>query len=157
MPDSPKNQSGDIKLAAASALMAGKKGLITGVANDRSIAWGIANILSQHGAEMAFTYQGEAFGKRVRPLAESVGSTIVLPCDVEDESSMDAVFDALKKDWGGLDFVVHAIAFSDKEGSTMVEPTLSASAAPTRPWRSSEKKAEQCRVPQARSWPARRA
>ena len=115
MQDSPKNQPGDIKLAAESALMAGKKGLIMGVANDRSISWGIANILNRHGAEMAFTYQGEAFGKRVRPLAESVGSTLVLPCDVEDESSMDAVFSDLEKDWDGLDFVVHAIAFSDKE------------------------------------------
>ena len=115
MPGSPKNQPDDIKLAAESALMAGKKGLIMGVANDRSIAWGIANILNRHGAEMAFTYQGEAFGKRVRPLAESVGSTLVLPCDVEDKSSMDAVFSDLEKDWGGLDFVVHAIAFSDKE------------------------------------------
>ena len=115
MPGSPKNHPDDIKLAAEGALMAGKKGLIMGVANDRSIAWGIANILNRHGAEMAFTYQGEAFGKRVRPLAESVGSTLVLPCDVEDESSMDAVFSDLEKDWGGLDFVVHAIAFSDKE------------------------------------------
>ena len=115
MPGSPKNQPNDIKMAAESALMAGKKGLIMGVANDRSISWGIANILNRHGAEMAFTYQGEAFGKRVRPLAESVGSTLVLPCDVEDESSMDAVFSDLEKDWGGLDFVVHAIAFSDKE------------------------------------------
>ena len=115
MPGSLKNQPDDIKLVAESALMAGKKGLIMGVANDRSIAWGIANILNRHGAEMAFTYQGEAFGKRVRPLAESVGSTLVLPCDVEDESSMDAVFSDLEKDWGGLDFVVHAIAFSDKE------------------------------------------
>jgi enoyl-[acyl-carrier protein] reductase I len=115
VPGSPKNHPDDIKLGAKSALMAGKKGLIMGVANNRSIAWGIANILNRHGAEMAFTYQGEEFGKRVRPLAESVDSTLVLPCDVEDESSMDAAFSDLEKDWGVLDFVVHAIAFSDKE------------------------------------------
>ncbi|MCH8237077.1 MAG: SDR family oxidoreductase [Proteobacteria bacterium] len=95
--------------------MAGKKGLIMGVANERSIAWGIADVLDQHGAEMAFTYQGEAFGKRVRPLAESVGSDIILPCDVEDEPSMDRVFSTLADAWGGLDFVVHAVAYSDKE------------------------------------------
>ena len=95
-------------------LMAGKRGLIMGVANERSIAWGIARSLAAHGAELAFTYQIEALGQRVRPLAESVGSEMVLPCDVEDTASMDAVFDTLEKDWGGLDFVVHAIAFSDR-------------------------------------------
>ena len=115
MPGSPKNQPDDIKLAAESALMAGKKGLIMGVANNRSIAWGIANILSQHGAEMAFTYQNDALGKRVRPLAESVGSDIILPCDVEDEPSMDRVFTTISDAWGSLDFVVHAVAYSDKE------------------------------------------
>jgi enoyl-[acyl-carrier protein] reductase I len=98
----------------ASSLMAGKKGLIMGVANDRSIAWGIAKVAAEHGAELAFTYQGEALEKRVRPLAEEVGSTLVLPCDVGDESSIDAAFAEIEKKWGKLDFVVHAIAFSDK-------------------------------------------
>jgi enoyl-[acyl-carrier protein] reductase I len=97
-----------------SGLMAGKRGLVMGVANDHSIAWGIAKKLSQHGAELAFTYQGDAFGKRVRPLAESVGSDLLLPCDVEDIATVDAVFDALKERWGSIDFLVHAIAFSDK-------------------------------------------
>jgi len=96
-------------------LMAGKKGLIMGVANDRSIAWGIARTLYDHGAEMAFTFQGEALEKRVRPLAESVGSNIVLPCDVNGESAIEEVFSFLEKSWGELDFVVHAIAYSDKE------------------------------------------
>ncbi len=86
-----------------------------GVANDHSIAWGIAETLSRHGAELAFTYQDENFGKRVRPLAESIGASPVLPCDVADEASIDAVFAALREDWGRLDFVVHAIAYSDKE------------------------------------------
>ena len=95
-------------------LMAGKRGLIMGVANDHSIAWGIAKTLAEHGAELAFTYQGEAFGKRVRPLAESVGATIVEPCEVNDPASIDAVFATLSRQWGGLDFVVHAIAHSDK-------------------------------------------
>ncbi|PKR88464.1 enoyl-[acyl-carrier-protein] reductase FabI [Pleomorphomonas diazotrophica] len=95
-------------------LMAGKRGLVMGVANDHSIAWGIAKALSAAGAELAFTYQGEAFGRRVRPLAEEVGAKLLLPCDVEDEASVDAVFDALKAEWGGLDFLVHAIGFSDK-------------------------------------------
>ncbi|MDF2813600.1 MAG: enoyl-[acyl-carrier-protein] reductase, partial [Microvirga sp.] len=94
--------------------MQGKRGLIMGVANDHSIAWGIAKTLSQHGAQLAFTYQGEALGKRVAPLAESLGSDIVLPCDVEDIASVDAVFAELDKRWDGLDFVVHAIGFSDK-------------------------------------------
>ncbi|MDA1072973.1 MAG: enoyl-ACP reductase FabI [Proteobacteria bacterium] len=97
------------------SLMAGKRGLIMGVANDRSIAWGIARTLAQHGAELAFTYQGEALGKRVKPLAESVGSKIVLECDVTSEASMDAVFEEVGRTWGGLDFLVHAIAFADKE------------------------------------------
>jgi len=95
-------------------LMAGKRGLIMGVANDRSIAWGIASLAAQHGAELAFTYQGEALAKRVIPLAESVGSTLVLPCDVCDDTSVDAVFAALAAKWGKLDFIVHAIAWSDK-------------------------------------------
>ncbi len=95
-------------------LMAGKRGLVMGVANDHSIAWGIAKALSAAGAELAFTYQGEAFGRRVRPLAEEVGAKLLLPCDVEDEASVDAVFAALKAEWGKLDFLVHAIGFSDK-------------------------------------------
>ena len=97
-----------------SGLMAGKRGLIMGVANDKSIAWGIARAAAAAGAEVAFTYQGEALEKRVRPLASSVGSDIVLPCDVTDAASIDSVFDTLKEKWGKLDFVVHAIGFSDK-------------------------------------------
>jgi enoyl-[acyl-carrier protein] reductase I len=95
--------------------MHGKRGLIMGVANQNSIAWGIASMLAKHGAECAFTFQGEALGKRVKPLAESIGSSLVLPCDVEDIASVDAVFEALKSAWGSLDFLVHAIGFSDKE------------------------------------------
>ena len=94
--------------------MQGKRGLVMGVANDHSIAWGIATELAKHGAELAFTYQGEAFGKRVQPLAESVGSNILIPCDVEDVSTVDNVFAVLKEKWGKIDFLVHAIAFSDK-------------------------------------------
>jgi enoyl-[acyl-carrier protein] reductase I len=97
-----------------SRLMAGKRGLILGVANDHSIAWGIARRLAAHGAELAFTYQDEAFQRRVEPLAESVGGKIVLPCDVADADSLDRVFGRLADAWSGLDFVVHAIAFSDK-------------------------------------------
>ncbi|MEM9279489.1 MAG: enoyl-ACP reductase FabI [Pseudomonadota bacterium] len=96
-------------------LMKGKRGLVMGVANNHSIAWGIAKRLADEGAELAFTYQGEAFGKRVKPLADSVGAKLLLPCDVEDISTVDAVFDALKSEWGKLDFIVHAIAFSDKD------------------------------------------
>ena len=99
-------------------LMDGKRGLIMGVANDHSIAWGIAKMLAAHGATLAFTFQGEALGKRVKPLAASVGADIVLPCDVEDEASVDAVFAELKRTWGTLDFLVHAIAFSDKSQLT---------------------------------------
>src|SRR3569833_736326 len=95
-------------------LMQGKRGLAMGVANDHSIAWGIAKMLSEHGAEIAFTYQREALGKRVKPLAESVGSKIVMTCAVEDVATVDAVFDRIKSDWGKMDFLVHAIAFSDK-------------------------------------------
>src|SRR5919107_1813648 len=97
-----------------SQLMQGKRGLIMGVANDHSIAWGIAKTLAQHGAALAFTYQGEALGRRVKPLAESVGGKILLPCDVEDVASVDTVFAELKKQWGTMDFLVHAIGFSDK-------------------------------------------
>src|SRR6202451_994890 len=95
-------------------LMHGKRGLIMGVANDHSIAWGIAKALAAHDAKLAFTYQGEALGKRVKPLAASVGADLVLPCDVEDLASVDAVFAELSRAWGGLDFLVHAVAFSDK-------------------------------------------
>jgi enoyl-[acyl-carrier protein] reductase I len=95
-------------------LMKGKRGLIMGIANDHSIAWGIARTLAAQGAEMAFTFQGEALGKRVRPLAEQLGVKQVLSCDVEDLASVDSVFSALKQAWGGLDFLVHAIAYSDK-------------------------------------------
>ncbi len=98
----------------AGALMKGKRGLIMGVANDHSIAWGIANALHKQGAELAFTYQGEALMKRVKPLAESVGAKLVLPCDVEDVASVDKVFAEIGKAWGKLDFLVHAVAFSDK-------------------------------------------
>src|ERR1700736_4900937 len=95
-------------------LMHGKRGLIMGVANDHSIAWGIAKTLAGHGAKLAFTYQGEALGKRGKPLASSVDADLVLPCDVEDATSVDAVFAELARFWGTLDFLVHAIAFSDK-------------------------------------------
>ena len=95
-------------------LMQGKRGLIMGVANDHSIAWGIARTLAAHDAKLAFTYQGDALGKRVKPLAASVGADLVLPCDVEDTASVDAVFAELSRMWGTLDFLVHAIAFSDK-------------------------------------------
>jgi len=94
--------------------MKGKRGLIMGVANDHSIAWGIAKAVAAQGAELAFTYQGEALGRRVKPLAESLKSKIVLPCDVEDIASVDAVFAEIEKQWGTLDFYVHAIGFSDK-------------------------------------------
>jgi enoyl-[acyl-carrier protein] reductase I len=95
-------------------LMKGRRGLVMGVANDHSIAWGIAKALHDHGAELAFTYQGDAFGRRVRPLAESLGSKLVLPCDVEDGATVDRVMAEMARAWGTIDFVVHAIAFSDK-------------------------------------------
>ena len=95
-------------------LMHGKRGLIMGVANDHSIAWGIARTLAAQGAKLAFTHQGDALGRRVKPLALSVGSDLVLPCDVEDIASVDAVFTELRRTWGTLDFLVHAIGFSDK-------------------------------------------
>ena len=107
-------QHGD-NMSASSPLMAGKKGLIMGVANDRSIAWGIARTVAEHGAELAYTYQGDALGKRVRPLAESVKSEIVVPCDVTDSASIDATFKTIEAQWGRLDFLVHAIAYSDKD------------------------------------------
>mgnify|MGYP001627790139 CR=1 FL=1 len=98
----------------SNGLMAGKRGLIMGLANDKSIAWGIARALGEAGAELAFSYQGDALKKRVGPLAAQLGSDIVLPCDVSDESSVDALFAELKERWGKLDFLVHAIGFSDK-------------------------------------------
>ncbi len=95
-------------------LMKGTRGLVMGVANDHSIAWGIARTLAAHGAELAYTYQGDALAKRVRPLAESTGAKIVLPCDVEDIASVDSVFAELGRQWGTMDFLLHAVAFSDK-------------------------------------------
>ena len=102
-------------MSNADALMYGKRGLVMGVANDRSIAWGISKALAQHGAELAFTFQGDALERRVRPLAESVGSQLVIPCDVTGSNDIDNVFSALDNEWGKLDFVVHAIAYSDKD------------------------------------------
>jgi enoyl-[acyl-carrier protein] reductase I len=102
------------RVASMQGLMRGKRGLIMGVANDHSIAWGIAKTLAAQGAELAFTYQGEALGKRVKPLAQSLNADLVLPCDVENLASVDAVFETLRAKWGHLDFLVHAIAFSDK-------------------------------------------
>jgi enoyl-[acyl-carrier protein] reductase I len=101
-------------METAMGLMTGKRGLIMGLANDKSIAWGVARAVAQEGAELAFSYQGEQLLKRVKPLAEQVGSSIVLPCDVGDAASLDALFAALEAEWGSLDFVVHAIGFSDK-------------------------------------------
>ncbi|GAN53257.1 enoyl-[acyl-carrier-protein] reductase [NADH] 1 [Tanticharoenia sakaeratensis NBRC 103193] len=95
--------------------MHGKRGVVMGVANDRSIAWAIANACAAQGAELAFTYQGEALGKRVRPLAESVGSDIVLPCDVSDDAAIDATFAEIERIWGKIDFLVHAIGWADKQ------------------------------------------
>jgi enoyl-[acyl-carrier protein] reductase I len=108
MPDSTRT------LPQKGALMQGRRGLIMGVANDRSIAWGIAASCAAQGAELAFTYQGEALGKRVKPLADSVGAGLVLPCDVGDDANMDATFAAIQAEWGTLDFLVHAIGFADK-------------------------------------------
>jgi len=102
-------------MTASSRLMEGKRGLIMGVANDRSLAWGIARMCAEHGAELAYTYQGDALLKRVTPLAKSTGSDFLLPCDVQDTASMDAAFAAIRQRWGQLDFLVHAIGYSDKE------------------------------------------
>jgi enoyl-[acyl-carrier protein] reductase I len=109
-----KIAKGCINMSNSNGLMAGKRGLIMGVANNRSIAWGIAKACADQGAELAFTFQGDALKKRVEPLAAEVGSTIVVPCDVTDPASIDATFSAIEQKWGALDFVVHAIAFSDK-------------------------------------------
>jgi enoyl-[acyl-carrier protein] reductase I len=113
-PNTPGNENilGEIRMTAG--LMAGKRGLIMGVANEKSIAWAIAQACAAQGAELAFTFQGDALKKRVEPLAASLGSQIVLPCDVTDTDSMDAVFEALAADWGRLDFLLHAIAYADK-------------------------------------------
>jgi enoyl-[acyl-carrier protein] reductase I len=96
-------------------LMSGKRGVVFGVANDMSIAWGIAQQLSEHGAELAFTYLNESLEKRVRPLAEQLGSKVILPCDVSKDEDIEAVFEELRKQWGNIDFVVHAVAFADRE------------------------------------------
>jgi enoyl-[acyl-carrier protein] reductase I len=109
MPDSTQT------LPKRGTLLQGKRGVIMGVANERSLAWGIAAACAAQGAEIAFTYQGDALGKRVRPLAASVGANLVLPCDVTDEPSIDAAFDAVRAEWGAIDFMVHAIAFADKQ------------------------------------------
>jgi enoyl-[acyl-carrier protein] reductase I len=114
MPDDVTSEAAIVGVPTGT-LMAGKRGVIMGVANDRSIAWGIAQYLAAQGAEIAFTYQGDALERRVRPLAESIGSRLVLPCDVTDDASVDAVFTTLGQEWGGLDFVVHAIGFADKQ------------------------------------------
>jgi len=110
--DTPRE---DILADAKTGLMAGKRGLVMGVANDHSIAWGIAQMLSSQGAQIAFTYQGEAQKKRLGPLATSIGSKLVMPGDVESDEQLDAVFAALKQEWGTLDFLVHSLAFSDRE------------------------------------------
>ena len=102
-------------MTASGGLMDGKCGLVMGVANDRSIAWGIAKTLADNGAKLAFTYQGEPLERRVRPLAEQAGADLILPCDVTDTKSLDETFAAIEKTWGKLDFLVHAIAFSDRE------------------------------------------
>jgi enoyl-[acyl-carrier protein] reductase I len=109
MPEAP------LAAAPTGTLMAGKRGLVMGVANERSIAWGIARAVAAQGGQVALTYQGEALEKRVRPLAESIGGRHVLPCDVTDDGSVDAAFEALERDWGGMDFLVHAIGFADKQ------------------------------------------
>lgn len=120
-------QTNDDVVIPTGSLMKGKRGLVMGVANDKSIAWGITQYLAAQGAEIAFTYQGEALERRVRPLAESVGGKLILPCDVTDMASIDSVFAALEKEWGSIDFVVHAIAFSDKDElkGKYVDTTLS--------------------------------
>lgn len=105
----------DTLAPATGTLMRGKKGLVMGVANDRSIAWAIAKAVAAQGGELAFTYQGEALGKRVRPLADSIGSKLVLPCDVSDDAAIDETFSVIEKEWGSLDFVVHAIGWADKQ------------------------------------------
>lgn len=114
MPISAVGPNSGVIMSGPKPILSGKRGLVMGVANERSIAWAIAKQCAEHGAEMAFTFQGDALKKRVEPLAASVGSSMVLPCDVTDMTSVDAVFERLESEWGKLDFVVHAIAFSDK-------------------------------------------
>ncbi len=113
VPSRPTSMASE-HIAPRGSLMQGKRGLVMGVANDHSIAWGVAQMLAAYGAELAFTYQGDALAKRVKPLAEQTGSSMILPCDVEDIASVDAVFESIRKQWGTMDFLVHAIAFSDK-------------------------------------------
>ena len=108
------NSTSPSGLPSRGTLMQGKRGVVMGVANDRSIAWGIAAACAAQGAELAFTYQGDALGKRVRPLAESVGSSVVVPCDVADDASIDSAFAAIGEAWDGIDFLVHAIGWADK-------------------------------------------
>nr|WP_294915636.1 enoyl-ACP reductase FabI [uncultured Neokomagataea sp.] len=108
-------QEDALSAPAVGTLMKGKRGIVMGVANKHSIAWAIASACAAQGAELAFTYQGEALGKRVRPLAESVGSSLVLPCDVSDDSAIDATFAEIEKVWGKIDFLVHAIGWADKQ------------------------------------------
>ena len=115
---SAKAASAKAELTKAGGLLAGKRGLVLGVANNRSIAWGIAKQAAEAGAELAFTYQGEALGKRVRPLAEEIGAKVVGHCDVSDAASIDAVFKVVEEEWGALDFIVHCVAFSDREQLT---------------------------------------
>jgi enoyl-[acyl-carrier protein] reductase I len=110
--DTPRE---DITLSAKSGLMAGKRGIVMGVANDHSIAWGIAQMLASQGAEIAFTYQGDAQSKRLKPLAASIGSSILLQADVESDEQLDAAFAAIKQEWGTIDFLVHSLAFSDRD------------------------------------------
>ena len=112
-------------MADGGNLMAGKRGVVLGVANNRSIAWGITKTIADQGAEVALTYQGDALKKRVEPLAAEIGAKLVLPCDVTDTASVDAVFEALAKEWGTIDFLVHAVAFSDKDqlGGRYVDTT----------------------------------
>ena len=112
-------------MADGGKLMAGKRGIIFGVANNRSIAWGITKAVVSQGAEVALTYQGDALKKRVDPLAVDAGAKLVLPCDVTDTASLDAVFAVVEKEWGGIDFLVHAVAFSDKDqlGGRYVDTT----------------------------------
>ena len=102
-------------MSSSLGVMSGKRGLIMGVANERSIAWGIAKMAADHGAELAFTYQGEALLKRLSPLAQSVNSKMIMQCDVTDENSLETVFNTIRENWGKIDFVVHAIAYSDKD------------------------------------------
>ena len=120
-------------IAEPGPLMAGKRGLVMGVANDRSIAWGIARVLHGQGAELAFSYQGGAFGRRAVPLAQGIGATIIEEADVEDLTSVERVFDVIRKKWGSLDFVVHALAFSDRNELRGATPTRPARISST-PW-----------------------